>query len=280
MKEIDAHAHFWADCWETARKSSSLYNHGYDESRWQDFWNQYSGTYIKINRVLMEKNQDTVRRWVDEGLINSDSRVLDIGCGPGTYAIPLARAVKEVVCLDTAPAMLEALRETAAAKSLNNIVAVNGHWEEVGYEKEFDFVIAAKSPAVYNYETLYKMNFVSRRYCLLLSYRKYRSQLRELLWEKLKGEKLKNSAFDIVYPFNILYKEGYNPEVRFFSEEYRVTEEANVIKENFKTYFRIFGCEGPDTVRIIEETVDSFSQGGMFTEKAEATITTMWWDVS
>jgi len=278
LKDLDTE--FWSDCWEKARKSSSLYNQGYDESRWQDFWNQYAGTYLKLNRLLMEKNQKTVWRWVDEGLLSGESRVLDIGCGPGTYAIPLARVSKEIVCLDTAPVMLEALEEAASENGLYNLETVNRHWEEVDYEREFDFVIASKSPAVYNFETLQKMNKVSRRYCLLLSYRKFQTPMREMLWQKLKQEKLKSSAFDIVYPFNILYNEGYNPEIRFFPEAYVFKEDAAVIKNNFKAYFRIFGCVGNDVEKVIEETVDSLSTEGRYSENVKNTITTMRWDVS
>ena len=50
--------------------------------------------------------------------------VLDVGCGPGRLAIPLARAVGEsgcVVAIDVQAGMLERAREKAEAAQLTNI---------------------------------------------------------------------------------------------------------------------------------------------------------------
>ncbi|MFI6733107.1 class I SAM-dependent methyltransferase [Nonomuraea sp. NPDC050451] len=43
-----------------------------------------------------------------------DSTVLDLGCGPGTVAIPLAPGVREVLAVDPDEEMLETGRRLAA----------------------------------------------------------------------------------------------------------------------------------------------------------------------
>jgi SAM-dependent methyltransferase len=53
---------------------------------------------------------------------------LDIGCGAGRYALPIARRVREVVALDPSAAMLAALHEQQAAFGVANIRAVEGRW--------------------------------------------------------------------------------------------------------------------------------------------------------
>lgn len=50
---------------------------------------------------------------------DESTRALDLGCGPGTVAVPLARLVGEVVALDPEPAMLEAARERAAREGVS-----------------------------------------------------------------------------------------------------------------------------------------------------------------
>ncbi|MGP3936494.1 class I SAM-dependent methyltransferase [Nonomuraea sp. KM88] len=45
--------------------------------------------------------------------LGSDSRVLDLGCGPGTIAIPLAPGVKAVFAVDPAQEMLAEGRRLA-----------------------------------------------------------------------------------------------------------------------------------------------------------------------
>jgi ubiquinone/menaquinone biosynthesis C-methylase UbiE len=50
--------------------------------------------------------------------LTATSRVLDLGCGPGTLAIPLATHVGEVVAVDQDPAMLAEARSAASANNL------------------------------------------------------------------------------------------------------------------------------------------------------------------
>jgi SAM-dependent methyltransferase len=54
-------------------------------------------------------------------------RLLDLGCGPGTIAIPLAPFVQGVLAVDSEPEMLAELRRTAPA----NVVALHARAEDV-----------------------------------------------------------------------------------------------------------------------------------------------------
>ena len=55
-----------------------------------------------------------------------DARIADIGCGPGVFAAPLARACPEgvVYAADVEPAQLDALRELLRAEELENVIPV------------------------------------------------------------------------------------------------------------------------------------------------------------
>jgi SAM-dependent methyltransferase len=279
MREINSD--FWAAAWEKARKNSSLYRGKFDEAAWTAFWDQYASTYRQINEVLQDDLRKMVALWAGEGLVNRTSRVLDIGCGPGTYTLPLAEAVKEVVALDISMKMLELLSEEAKKRGLQNIIPRQADWEKINCGQEFDLVLAASSPAVYNYTTLMKMNSASRRFCLLLCYaRGCRAPLRDFLWRELMGEELQGSAFDISFPFNILYGEGFNPNLRFFSQGYSYAERADVVLENYRAYFNIFGKNGPGVERILEKVIRSMARDNLILENVSYNLAVMWWNAS
>jgi SAM-dependent methyltransferase len=57
--------------------------------------------------------------------------VLDVGSGPGRFALALARRVKGVVAVDPSRAMLEVLRRETRHRGLANVEAVEGRWQDV-----------------------------------------------------------------------------------------------------------------------------------------------------
>ncbi len=61
-------------------------------------------------------------------LVRPGETVLDIGCGAGRFALPLARVAGQVIGVDPSESMLGALHEDAAAHGIANIRAVAGRW--------------------------------------------------------------------------------------------------------------------------------------------------------
>ena len=89
-------------------------------------------------------NADTFARGAEEvqqllALVGGQPRsVLDLGCGPGRHALPLADAGLEVTAVDTSPSLLEAL---AAARGERAIEIVEADMREFVRPGAFDLVI-------------------------------------------------------------------------------------------------------------------------------------------
>jgi SAM-dependent methyltransferase len=78
--------------------------------------------------------------------------VLDIGAGPGTLAVPIARLVRRVDAVEPAAGMAAVLRERAAKAGLGNIRVVEGRWEDLDpahdLDPPYDVVVSSFSLAM------------------------------------------------------------------------------------------------------------------------------------
>jgi SAM-dependent methyltransferase len=99
--------------------------------------------------------------------------VLDVGCGSGALALPLARAGHDVSALDFSAGMLDVLRQRAAADGLRNVTTIQAGWDDdwraagVGV---VDVAIASRSLDVRDLRAaLQKLDAAARRrVCLTL----------------------------------------------------------------------------------------------------------------
>ncbi len=81
---------------------------------------------------------------------NQEISVLDMGCGPGTISLPLAKQVRRITAVDFSQNMLNILNSKKSQQNLKNITTQNCSWEDdlEGTLKKHDVAIASRSLAV------------------------------------------------------------------------------------------------------------------------------------
>ncbi|MCX6686610.1 MAG: class I SAM-dependent methyltransferase, partial [Methanoregula sp.] len=81
--------------------------------------------------------------------INRQSRVLDIGAGPGTLAIPLAPLVEQITAIEPGKGMVDLLYENMKKEGITNITCIRKRWEDidpaVDLDGQYDIVVASLS---------------------------------------------------------------------------------------------------------------------------------------
>jgi SAM-dependent methyltransferase len=70
---------------------------------------------------------ELIQRLAEATELDESARVLDLGCGPGVLAIPLASYAGEVVAVDVEPEMIAELRRSAPG----NVTGITGRAEDV-----------------------------------------------------------------------------------------------------------------------------------------------------
>ncbi len=106
--------------------------------------NKESATqYWNATQNNKEQTQQTI-----EGLaLTPDSRILDIGAGPGTLTIPLSTQAMHVTAVEPSEGMAGVLQNNIAEYEADNITCVQKRWEDVNVEQDlegpYDVVIAS-----------------------------------------------------------------------------------------------------------------------------------------
>jgi len=271
---------FWSQEWEKTVKTSSLSRKNTSPDRWTEYWSHISksyGTRIQCESKIVD---EIVRILLFEKMLTKESEVLDIGCGPGTFAMPFARFVNHVLALDPAIKMIDTLREEAQRQGLSNISLLCQRWEDSLFLKEFDFAFASFSPAICNAESLLKMHQASRKHCCLITSSNAENfRVRNELWERILGEPFHSSTFHIVYPFNYLYASGFRPQIRFLKNEVCYEEPVDVVIDRYEHYFRMFIGLNASTQRIIRQYFEDLADEGIVKTHEEKAFAIMWWAV-
>lgn len=210
----------WIDCWEAAAQNDGSIT---DESI-AAIWNRRSGRFAQEmgGERRQRRAADVFAILEEAGFSPRGANVLDIGCGPGTLSLPLARAGADVTSVDVSTGMLDRLREVARNEGLA-INPVECSWwtadiDELGFRSAFDLVIASMTPGVRDVETFDRMMTCSKRFCYYSNFirrdldRAYREISRTILSEESRAGA---HGPGLLYPFMYLYTLGYRPIVRF-----------------------------------------------------------------
>lgn len=258
-----------------------------DFSACEDFWNSRALTFNE-NVVSKEKMTEIMIGGLKEkGMMNHGSRVLDIGCGPGTHAIPMARKVSQVTAIDIAQNMLDHLDCRAGELELDNIVTQKVNWVDIDlaqmqWEKAFDLVFASMSPAIHNYETLKKMCDASRGWCYLSAWVRRENKIEDALLDVIRKKDEDSGILEgkIYYVFNILWNLGYHPEVTYTERKWSGVQDVEEALESYTKKLMILNKLTEEDHQKIKKRLYEFEKNGKVEEESNAIVGTVIWKTS
>lgn len=193
-------------------------------------WDKRAETYP----VKHGEQTSYVERFIELAAIEPGETVLDMGCGTGSLATPLAQAGHRVMACDFSRGMLDMMERDQRELGVTGVeirqMSWADDWGQFGLgENSVDVAIASRSIATSDLrESLMKLNHVARRRaCITLPCGPSpRTDERLLSAVGLQHDLVR----DFAYAFNILMAEGINPEVAYIhsmrEESFATPEEA------------------------------------------------------
>ena len=134
----------WREQWRQLKLAHcSIPNYGTSKQFWENKKNVQT-VYMKGR----EKNKHQTEARLAAMAVPDGSRVLDIGAGPGTFAVPLAARGCSVTVVEPSPVMRDALAERIARENIGGITVIPKRWEDVtagDLGEPYDVVIASYS---------------------------------------------------------------------------------------------------------------------------------------
>jgi len=269
----------WNEVWKYQMKRSREASTVRDCARiWESresalkFWN------------MSKENSHRVEETIAGTEFTPRSRVLDIGAGPGTLAIPFAKKVSHVTVVEPAEGMISVLREKMAEEGADNIDIVAKRWEEVSVADDldppYDVVIASFSLGMQDIRAAIEKMIEAcngRIYLYHFAGETHWDRDCRDLWPRLHGREYQpGPKSDVLY--NVLYSMGIYPHVRTFSLRHRQRfasmEEA---MNHFRHQYQISTEEQEAIVREHLARVLKEENGGLVLPASSVRVK-IWWE--
>ena len=218
--------------------------------------------------------------------LDRNARVLDIGAGPGTLALPIAPLVREVAAVEPGKGMVAILKENMQNEGITNIGCVQKLWEDVDTDTDlaapYDLVIASLSLTMEDIRAaLIKMDSVSSGYVCLFWFADppFWERMYVDLWPGLHGEPY--------YPgpkadclFSVLYQMGIyaNFEPMPLGKEYRFA----TLREMTAFFRARFGVKTPRQRRVLDDYLAPLvrREGDEVVISGDSVLAKVWWKKS
>jgi len=158
-------------------------------------------------------------------MVRSSDRVLDIGAGAGTYALPIARTSSHVTAVEPSPVQASRLEANVLAAGLENVSVLPCRWDEVDISATggHDVVLAAFCFQMPDIRTALETMCTAARRSLILIHAASHD-----LTETLRTLFGIESGPNYLYLQEVLRSMGYAPEVELIPRMYRVPLETQL----------------------------------------------------
>lgn len=192
------------------------------------------------------------------GVLNSNSTMLDIGAGPGSFTIPFAQHIKSVTAIEPSKGMVAVLKENVKEAGVENFYVIEELIQDLSQDgsPDFQFDLVAVSLVLWMFPDVWprllQMEQYSKGYCAIVAGIPDWKNPRE-------ASKSDVQEFQILY--NILLSQGRSPNVSIIDYrcERTVEDEIECRKIIYEQYYGDLTADAEEQIKkdIIAKAKDN-----------------------
>ncbi|NPV62126.1 MAG: class I SAM-dependent methyltransferase [Methanotrichaceae archaeon] len=252
------------------------------------FWDRRAEGYSRnISGQRRQKRTEEVFELIKTtGIELHGAEVLDIGCGPGTLALPLARMGAKVTAVDISAEMLKQLQKRAAEEDLALEKTVLSSWSDIdldaqGFREKFDLVLASMTPGIDGPEAFEKMIAASKNVCYYSNFvaRKWDPSYYEL-YRMLFSEKFGEGGYGFPLAFMYLYTLGYRPTIKLSKNTWSSDDTVDDMVETVSGFFSGHRDIDDETKGRMREYFQERAKDGLYHNTSDNITAMMVWRTS
>ena len=229
----------------------------------------------EARRMRSEKRvKATVDYLVSMGALNSETDVIDIGCGPGRFVAEFAGIAKHATGYDLSDSMVQYGSEYCRERGITNVTFRSGDFKELDVEAEglagkYDLVFSSITPAM-GYREVYKKGMqMTNGWFFNACYVSSVDTLQEMLDEKLGVRTMRKDFGSGFYcMMNELFLTGMHPELKYYNEESLETYDIDSAVKEY-SHFMLKDEGTPEQIEALKRAISEIgdAQGEITSHK-------------
>jgi SAM-dependent methyltransferase len=245
-----------------AKKSESYSQPG----KFSAFWERMALSYpLPFEDKAFAETCRVISLVKSKGVEIGEASILDIGCGNGIFALPLAREAAMVTGLDDSGAMISRMKNVMASEGIRNVTPIRASWKDIdisarAFEKAFDIVWISMSSAIQTAQDFERMEKCARKWCVYIGWgRKRKNALMEEIFG-LHGIRY-GPPPGAAAAYDILTHSGKSPSLDYFEASWEWTGRVEDALEDAVCFIEMQG--GKPRRDLIRETLNRHERDGL-----------------
>jgi len=215
-------------------------------------------------------------------VLSENFKVLEIGPGPGTLTIPLARKVKKILTIESSKRAASYLAKNIEEKQIKNVEVINKDWEKVDDKNIKDsFSLVVCSHFLWQMKDIEKhlkrMENASNKYCAVIQPAGRDSLIKEI-WIKVTGKDYTGQFEPDADYFAYLILRSWERLINVRIIRYSIERDLEQMIRYAASFIGKFIEVDNNIKKIIERCIVGRLKDGMYKESSSAVV--MWWELN